>query len=496
MKPWHAFKYPYHAVARFRFPKANSRMVSDRNVIDEYYLDSLFPVPALPPSPLSPQRLPGTSVESTAALQDVLKDNHKRWHIFFNHRRFHNHITHRALALYALGASGTSIRTLYDLDRQTQRPAIDTPEAITRANFVDHLGDENYYQGYITFFKGEVDEKGASKVLEEYVFSDDFQYQEGASKQPELLARLTAGVMHPMIHVGYGLEFGLKGMLVEGLALCVVENPDVKGFFPLSFFSGKQDDIEETSHVLSSLESSTKAGDTHVFDVLARMLKDDHLKVNGAPGSAQELIRSYGARIRHHAMRWTIDTTKPGEVERRMEELIWAASVIYAIGGYNEGKGFAAEFFLMHIVTSSLFLPSVIVHLSPRSQVLLLRAYLQTILGWWVGRGRPGLNIKSFMASTPTQLASDKPIFNTFLPIIQSTITHTDDHLPKIQRAFAHFSTLYGTNPAGYYKDTELEGAELLDGSLFVRAAVLTDQYMKSKKGESSFFWHMSGFFQ
>ncbi|KAI6013237.1 hypothetical protein EDC04DRAFT_2759433 [Pisolithus marmoratus] len=496
MKPCMHLNTLHHALARYRFPKANSRMTSHRNVIDEYYLDSLFPVPALPPSPLSPQRLPGTSVESVAALQDVLKDNHKRWHIFFNHRGFHNHITHRALALYALGASGTSIRTLYDLDRQKQRPAIDTPEAITRANFVDHLGDENYYQGYIAFFKREVDEQGASKVLEEYVLSDSFQHQEGASKQPELLARLTAGVMHPMIHVGYGLEFGLKGMLIEGLALCAVENPDVKGFFPPSFFSGQQDDIEETSHLLPTLESSTNAGDTHVFDVLARMLKDDHLKVNDAPGSAQELIRSHGARIRHHAIRWTIDTTNPGEVERKMEELIWAASVIYAIGGYNEGKGFAAEFFLMHIVTSSLFLPSVIVHLSPRSQALLLRAYLQTILAWWVGRGRPGLDIKSFMASTPTQLVSDKPIFNTFLPIIQSTIIHTDDHLPKIQRAFAHFSTLYGTKPAGYHKGTELEGAELLDGSLFVRAAVLTDQYMKSKKGESSFFWHMNGFFQ
>ncbi|KIN92950.1 hypothetical protein M404DRAFT_80789, partial [Pisolithus tinctorius Marx 270] len=107
---------------------------------------------------------------------------------------------------------------------------------------------------------------------------------------------------------------------------------------------------------------------------------------------------------------------------------------------------------------------------------LLLRAYLQTILTWWVARGRPALNIKSFMTSTPTEPASTdkKPISNPFLPIIQSTIVHPDDHLPKIQRAFAHYSTLFGAKPAGYHKDTELEDAELLDGSLFVRAAVLT----------------------
>ncbi|KIN98822.1 hypothetical protein M404DRAFT_156599 [Pisolithus tinctorius Marx 270] len=479
-------------------------MVSDdhRSIIDERYLDSLFPVPTLPPSSLSPQRFPGTSVESVAALQDVLKDNHKRWHIFFNHRKFHNHINHRALALYALGASGTSIRKFYDLDCKKQRPAIETPEAITTANFVDHLGDEKYYKGYATFFNEEIDTKGAPQVLEEYVFSDKFQYQEGASNHPELLARLTSGVMHSMIHVGYGLEFGLKGMIVEGLALCAVEDPDVKGFYPPSFFSGEPGNLEETTQLLSSLKldgkSLGKVGSTHAFDVIARMLKDDHLKVDGVPSSAQVVIRAHGARVRQYAAQWTIDTSKPGEIERKLEELIWTASVIYAVGGYDEEKGFAAEFFLMHIVTSSLFLPSVIANLSPRSQELLLRAYLQTILTWWVARGRPALNIKSFMTSTPTEPASadKKPISNPFLPIIQSTIVHPDDHLPKIQRAFAHYSTLFGTKPAGYHKDTELEDAELLDGSLFVRAAVLTDQYMDSKKGETIFFWHMNGFFE
>ncbi|KAI6002330.1 hypothetical protein F5J12DRAFT_842650 [Pisolithus orientalis] len=398
---------------RHHFPKTNFRMVSDDNkiVIDERYLDSL-------------------------------------------------HINHRALALYALGASGTSIRKFYDLDCKKQRPAIETPEAITSANFVDHLGDEKYYKGYAAFFSEEIDAKGAPQVLEEYVFSDKFQYQEGASNHPELLARLTSGVMHSMIHVGYGLEFGLKGMIVEGLALCAVEDPDAKGFYPPSFFSGEQGNLEETTQLF-----------THAFDVIARMLKDDRLKVDGVPSSAQVVIRSHVARIRQYAAQWTIDTSKPGEIERKMEELIWTASVIYAVGGYDEGKGFAAEFFLMHVVTSSLFLPS----------------YLQTILTWW-----------SFMTSTPTEPASadKKPISNPFLPIIQSTIVHPDDHLPKIQRAFAHYSTLLGAKPAGYHKDTELEDAELLDGSLFVRAAVLTDRYMDSKKGETIFFWHMSGFFE
>lgn len=55
-------------------------------------LDELFPAPSLPPSQLSPQRLPGANLESLAALQDVLKDNHQRYHIFHNDTRFHKYV--------------------------------------------------------------------------------------------------------------------------------------------------------------------------------------------------------------------------------------------------------------------------------------------------------------------------------------------------------------------------------------------------------------------
>ncbi|KAI6013234.1 hypothetical protein EDC04DRAFT_2759390 [Pisolithus marmoratus] len=53
-------------------------------------IESLFPPPSVPPSALSPQRLPGASIESLAALQYVLKDNYQRWHIFLNDLKFHN----------------------------------------------------------------------------------------------------------------------------------------------------------------------------------------------------------------------------------------------------------------------------------------------------------------------------------------------------------------------------------------------------------------------
>ncbi|KAI6030044.1 hypothetical protein EDC04DRAFT_116623 [Pisolithus marmoratus] len=487
--------FPDERIGAYRLFPHHLNTVSGSCELD---FESFFPSPSLPPSPLAPQRFPGTSIESLAALQYVLKDNHKRWHIFLNDRKHHNHITHRALLLYALGGSGALIKEFYEQDSRRQLPAIESPEAITPTNFVGHLGDGRYYQGYVGFFNQEINEKGTPMVLEEYIFSDRFQYQEGASEQPEMLSRFMSSVIHALIHVGYGLEFSLKGIVVEGLALAAVHDVWGKDLYPIHFFT-------ERSEVAAEIIDSK--ADTHVFDIIARMVRDDNLRVDNVQGPQrvfERAVAGHAATIRGYAAQWTIDVTKTGGIERKMEEVIWLSSALYAIGGFDEVKGFTSEFFLMHLVTSSLFLPSLITALTTGSQALLLRAYLVTVLTWWIARGRPALNIKSFMESTSTQFTvplpggSDSSDFsmehpNPFLHIIQSSILHASDHLAKIQRAFAHFSTVYGSRPAGYHKGTELDGAELLDGTLFVRAALLTANYVGSKEGLK--IWNGRGFF-
>lgn len=71
-------------------PTATSSMTLNDST--QLKLAELFQAPSLPPSRLSPQRLPGASLESLAALQDVLKDNHERYHIFFNDSQFHKYV--------------------------------------------------------------------------------------------------------------------------------------------------------------------------------------------------------------------------------------------------------------------------------------------------------------------------------------------------------------------------------------------------------------------
>ena len=172
----------------------------------------------------------------------------------------------------------------------------------------------------------------------------------------------------------------------------------------------------------------------------------------------------------------------------------------------------------MHFVTSSLFLSSIFSLLTRKSQELLLRGYFATCLVWYIGHGRPEIDIARFFGNDatlhpippgpkPTPHKDVSPSLTSpfaitphpWLPIIQSTLTHPDDHLPKLQRALAEHSSLFSSTPAGYFAGTELKDAELIDGTLFVRVAGLTAGRLGwVREGEPPLqgVWDRKGFFK
>ena len=131
------------------------------------------PHPGVVPAPI---RHAGWSSESTDALITDLKDNHQRWHIFFNEQHFHkcvfvsttrcfqanelvySHATHHLLAIYAMGAPASLLNAAYHTHVVYQKPAFPPPETddarkareaiskvvIDDTNWKDFLGDERY----------------------------------------------------------------------------------------------------------------------------------------------------------------------------------------------------------------------------------------------------------------------------------------------------------------------------------------------------------------
>ncbi len=253
---------------------------------------------------------------------------------------------------------------------------------------------------------------------------------------------------------------------------------------------------------------------THAFDVLARVLNDDTLKIplaSDLPANFETTISTKGEALFRYTNQWTLHLSDPKELRRKIEELQWMNTIIYTVCGSRPGKRFHADFvlcvltrmkktvadhlFSMHLVTSSLFLPSLVNFLSTTSQALLLRSYMAVSFAWWISRGRPSFDIPKFFESDhnesvdPDSSATSGDLSSTPNPwfaIIQQALFHPDDHLCKTQRALAYFASLYGTRPGGLpdFSQTELPGAEKLDGTLFLRAAQLTAKHFELSRGK------------
>jgi hypothetical protein len=77
--------------------------------------------------------------------------------------------------------------------------------------FKTYLGKEKYYHDFLAFFQKEIDAKSWEHVLNEYLFADD-------TRANDMLARLYAGFLHPIIHLGFGIEFHQPAIIAEALA--------------------------------------------------------------------------------------------------------------------------------------------------------------------------------------------------------------------------------------------------------------------------------------
>lgn len=431
-------------------------------------LEQLIPLPTITNIDHAPSPWPGVTAESAKAVATLLRQNHVKYHCFFNDEGFHNHLPHHLLAAYSLGCTPSLLEAAYKLHADYQREQKQSPEPITEQNWKGHLGKHNYYPAYLQFFQAQVIQNGMAATLEKYVFSP-----EANEGKTGMFARLFSGLVHPLIHFGHGPEFGLPGLAAEGLAMTAVTSNMAGGLFPPSFFEG----------------NPTPGPGPHALTVAAHILNDPELAYGkgadpNSPARFQDAIRRSGERLRRYIDEWTPE----GKFSDKYEELVWLVSSIYGFSGWRKDEDFKANFFMLHLVTSSLFVPSIHVLLSEKSQHIFLRGFLATVLTYWVGHGRRSFTVNEFFNDEgtivlpphtdphPADDALDAKHLNQnpWFPILRSALNHPDEHLLKIQRSLAHYAAMYGTRPKGCLAQTELPEAESIDGTLFLRLASTT----------------------
>ncbi|KAG8685474.1 hypothetical protein FRC11_010516 [Ceratobasidium sp. 423] len=440
---------------------------------DDAFVESLFPDPrfaALNGLP-APAPSPGITPESTATLRKLLIGDYKSFHVFFSQRGLHNHLSHHLLAAYTLGAPAHVLQEIYDSHSAYQRPAYQSPVPINHNNWTEHLGDEDFYNAYMNFFSVEIKEHGLGSTLEKYVFSHEANW---ADDQPRMLDRFIAGAFHPIIHFGYAVEFGIDGMAAEGLAQTAVHQCDFENVFDATFFTE------------AAVAKETSKDRVHSFTLLSRILADDRLKAGVVCKKetrlrAGEVARNAGGILRDYASLWTV-TQDEKDIRAHAEELHWFVTLVFGIAGWKRDRGFRADFFLAHLVTSNIFLSPIISLLKPKHQVDLLRAFMAASFVWFVAEGRPAIDIQGFFQSVTTNpkpspdfnsSTTNKQEGNPWYTILMHSVLHPDEHLIKAQRALAYSASLHGLRPKGSFAHTELRGAETIDGTLFIRTAGL-----------------------
>ena len=196
---------------------------------------------------------------------------------------------------------------------------------------------------------------------------------------------------------------------------------------------------------------------------------------------------------------------KEADLASKVEECIWVSTLLLASTG-RKGRKPRLDFFLMHLVTSSLFLqPLFAVLVKPAHKVALLNAYIHVLVLTTLTRGRPRINPELLMSYTdiprPPVSASKLPEpdstslgnpqndtdYNPWPAMIEAVQYHHDSHASKTLRTLIFASQNYGDKAPGtaigaFHRDSGAEthnGTGKMDGTIFVRAAGLVLDTLK-----------------
>jgi len=184
----------------------------------------------------------------------------------------------------------------------------------------------------------------------------------------------------------------------------------------------------------------------------------------------------------------------PAEIDSKIQECIWTATLL-TCGTGKPGRKPRLDFFLMHLLNSSIFLHSLVKIIpNPEHQVRLLRYWIVSMVGIIILRGRPRIDGDLIMSYTdipkPPSYANVFPqahadalapeYINPWPLIIQSVLHARDSHTVKAIRALLYASKKYGLTPPGGVPgaldssgEETLKGLKHVDGSIFIRGAGL-----------------------
>ncbi|KAF2177950.1 hypothetical protein K469DRAFT_732126 [Zopfia rhizophila CBS 207.26] len=344
--------------------------------------------------------VPGIGSETADMTSELLQENHEKHHIFFNYAGFHNHIAHHLLSLFALNATPTELRQGWDDNVSYQRPPVPLKQSIVTdihnpKKYKTYLGSEKSYHNFLAFFKEEINQKGWQEVLNEYIFKGD-------ERADDMLVRMFGGILHPIIHLGFGVEFEQPAIIAEALAQAAVH------------------DNWEASHLIES-EKAAKAhspdrrSDTTIVQLLGEIYADTK--------------RASGGRAKYASQ---VHVTEEN-LEEKTAEMINAA-VYFTGAAQHPPHQVKFDFWNIHAVNLSIFFCSFLRQpwLSTPNKIRLLEWKIRIDLAMYASPRPPKLLLDEITNYKSKKDSSWGDIFK------RVKTYHDDGHACKLVRALAN----------------------------------------------------------
>ena len=112
---------------------------------------------------------------------------------------------------------------------------------------------------------------------------------------------------------------------------------------PSSWFDESETGLVSRFTSALGLVDKGRKPDIHAFTILARVLADPALVPLQFSEDEfyEETVKNHGDHIVKYVNEWTLD----GDLDKKVEELLWTNVLIYAVGGSEEEGTFNADFF-------------------------------------------------------------------------------------------------------------------------------------------------------
>ncbi|KAK3304549.1 uncharacterized protein B0T15DRAFT_245526 [Chaetomium strumarium] len=390
----------------------------------------------------------GTQTEESAQkASELLTLNHARYHVRWSHT-FHNHIAHHLLTIWALGASPEVIQAMFDYNTPYQDPSERPHTAVSTyrdlqdpAVFGRCLGEHDCYVDFLRFFEDEVAEKGVPAVINEYLLKGD-------ERADDLFGRMHADLMHPIIHLGCGLEFSQPSIVAEALAQgCIHPN------WPKTFLRATEEHIRSNRDPDPDRDGDMPAPSTPILEILDSMRRDraiadavrDADGLNKIPdGLLKRVPADYLAR--HHLGRFRV-APAPAELRRKTAEMVYTSA--YVLGAAQRpGKREKLDFVALHCVTLAVFYPAMLhelAWLTDAQKARLLEAKVRVDAVVYAGCGCPALYPERITEYVPRRPADGWP------ELVRRAVVYRDEgHAAKLIRALLCLEQLAEPVPDGF----------------------------------------------